>query len=881
MMSEEFPGSGRTRRDRATRHSVLIADRAADWLIRVGGIGVILAVFAIVVFLAHVVVPLFEGGRVLAERSAALPPGEARALAVWLDEAKTVAAALRETGEVSVVHLASGRALPSARFDFGAARPTAFGRTIAGSDVAFGFADGTVRLGRIEIEIAVLPGSAVPADAEPLGPDAFTDGQAVYARVPGDQVRKVSVAVRLDPPREIVPGKAIVAVDLRRGGTAERPTEAFVTVDAEGVPRVSHAESKRNILTGQVRKTVSTAALPALPAGTAVAGALMTETADQVLVADRTGTVFRYDTRDLAQPALAETRRLLSGDVRLGVFGFLIGEQSLVVGASDGAVDIYFRLPREGADTADGHALVRAHALERQPAGIVALAVSQRAKTFATADAAGHVWLRHSTSEQTLLQTRVAAANPAAHNQGASAAVAALALGPRDDGIAALTQESLVSWDIDAPHPETTWATVFGRVWYEGYPQPGFTWQSSSGTDSFEPKLSLVPLIFGTFKATLYSLLFAVPVAILAAIFTSEFVHHSVRAVVKPVMEMMASLPSVVLGFIAALVLAPLVETWIAAVILAVLLMPFALLAGAMAWQALPQARAIRYGGLPKFALMFAALAAAALAAYGLAPAFESIFFAGDFKAWTGGKVGAEEPFLAVILWPVVFVAVGLAEVRLASPVTGAAWRERLRRLPRERAGAIEGIHFAVMIAIAGALAFALAGVLGAAGVGLRGTMVDTYVQRNAFIVGFAMGFAVIPIIYTIAEDALNSVPEHLRAASLACGATPWQTAVRVILPTAISGVFAAVMVGMGRAVGETMIVVMAAGNTPILDMNIFDGLRALSANIAVELPEAVRDGTLYRMLFLAAMALFVMTFVVNTLAEIVRLRFRKRAAQL
>ena len=88
-------------------------------------------------------------------------------------------------------------------------------------------------------------------------------------------------------------------------------------------------------------------------------------------------------------------------------------------------------------------------------------------------------------------------------------------------------------------------------------------------------------------------------------------------------------------------------------------------------------------------------------------------------------------------------------------------------------------------------------------------------------------------------------------------------------------------MIGLGRAVGETMIVVMAAGNTPIIDWNIFSGLRALSANIAVELPEAVKDGTLYRMLFLAALSLFIMTFVLNTMAELVRLRFRKRAAQL
>jgi phosphate transport system permease protein len=143
------------------------------------------------------------------------------------------------------------------------------------------------------------------------------------------------------------------------------------------------------------------------------------------------------------------------------------------------------------------------------------------------------------------------------------------------------------------------------------------------------------------------------------------------------------------------------------------------------------------------------------------------------------------------------------------------------------------------------------------------------------------MGFAIIPNIYTLAEDALNSVPSQLRAASLAAGATPWQTAIWVVLPTAMSGVFAACMIGMGRAVGETMIVVMAAGNTPVLDWNIFNGLRTLSANIAVELPEAVIDGTLYRMLFLAALTLFILTFIINTIAEVIRQRFRKRAFQL
>src|SRR5206468_262994 len=182
-------------------------------------------------------------------------------------------------------------------------------------------------------------------------------------------------------------------------------------------------------------------------------------------------------------------------------------------------------------------------------------------------------------------------------------------------------------------------------------------------------------------------------------------------------------------------------------------------------------------------------------------------------------------------------------------------------------------------------LTLATAGALGALLTGLgfdpRGSFVGTYVQRNALVVGFMMGFAIIPIIYTIAEDALSAVPEHLRSASLGCGATPWQTARRIIIPTAMSGLFSAVMIGLGRAVGEPMIVLMAAGNTPVMEMNIFNGFRTLSANIAVELPEAVRDSSHYRVLFLAALTLFAMTFVLNTVAETIRLRFRKRAYQL
>jgi phosphate transport system permease protein len=260
-----------------------------------------------------------------------------------------------------------------------------------------------------------------------------------------------------------------------------------------------------------------------------------------------------------------------------------------------------------------------------------------------------------------------------------------------------------------------------------------------------------------------------------------------------------------------------------------------------------------------------------------LAGRVESALFAGDFKTWLDGASGTATPGIAILVWPLAMLAVWLAQ-RSAL----ADWLDRRVAGRSSTLGAVvELARFVVLLAAGTLLAWFVAVTLARLGLDPRHALVGTYVQRNTLVVGFVMGFAVIPIIYTISEDALSSVPEHLRTASLACGATPWQTAIRVILPVASSGIFSAVMIGLGRAVGETMIVVMAAGNTPVMDLNLFNGLRALSANIVVELPEAVRDSTLYRMLFLAALVLFAVTFLINSLAEVVRMRFRKRAFQL
>ena len=855
------------RRAKETPAWVHLSDRAASIGITLGGLLVIFAVIVIIVFLVQVAMPLALGGDVKQQRSYQVQPPKDLA---WVssDEYLTMGTRIAADGAFSVFHLDTGRAISSGALDFGGQRATAAGAVVSGDELAFGFADGTVRFASVRYDVAVITPDKLPSPSESLNARDALAGGAIYSVLPGEQFRRIRVTGSAAAP-EPISSHAIVAVEYRVGGTVERPTRSFVTFDAAGVGRLSRAETRINLLTRKETTSVQTATLPALPAGTTVTRVAMTSTADAVYVATAKGTVHRFDTRDFNAPVLAESARVFPDDVQIQVMGFLVGEQALVVGGSNGAVDVYFRLPDAGAESSDGSRMVKARSHAPHGAPVSALGASSRSKTFVTQAANGEVWVRHSTSDQVLLRfTR---------SPGASG-TASLTLAPRVDGALAIDANGLVDfWAFAYPHPESTLQAVFGKLWYEGYTEPTYTWQSSSGTDVFEPKFSLVPLIFGTLKATLYSLLFAIPIALLAAIYTSEFLHRRVRAGVKPMMEMMESLPTVVLGFVAALILAPIVETWIAAVLLVFAALPLSLLLAAYLWQMLPAHVALRLQGTPKLVLITLVILGSLYLSYALGPTFERVFFYDDFKAWTNGSIGTGTPFLFLVGLPLAFLGVLWAFRR----TVGTRYRLALRERDKRSAAVVDFARWIAMLLAAGVLSYIVASLLTAIGYDPRGSVVDTYVQRNALVVGFVMGFAVIPNIYTLAEDALNSIPNDLRAASLATGATPWQTAMWVVLPTAMSGVFAACMIGMGRAVGETMIVVMAAGNTAVLDWNIFNGLRTLSANIAVELPEAVKDDTLYRMLFLAAVTLFAMTFVINTIAEIIRQRFRKRAFQL
>ena len=228
-------------------------------------------------------------------------------------------------------------------------------------------------------------------------------------------------------------------------------------------------------------------------------------------------------------------------------------------------------------------------------------------------------------------------------------------------------------------------------------------WQPTSEV----PKLSLIPIMLGTLKATLVGMLFACPIGVAAALFSSEFAPARLREVIKPLIELLAGIPSVVMGFFALLVLA----TW------------------------------------------------------------------------------------------------------------------------------------------------------------LQDAFGFTY-RLNAINAGLALGFALVPIVYTISEDGLSAVPRSFREASLALGATKFQTAWKVVLPAAAPAVFASFVLAFGRAIGETMILLMAGGNAAIASISLFDPLRTLSATIAAEMGEVVVGSEHYGALFFMGTLLFVVTFISNTVGQ-------------
>ncbi|MFM8890094.1 MAG: ABC transporter permease subunit, partial [Planctomycetia bacterium] len=666
----------------------------------------------------------------------------------------------------------------------------------------------------------------------------------------------------------------IVDVDIARLTTGP----LVAALDADGRVRVEASSSRRNLLTDE--EVVTTTGATIDPPEDAGAGrprfVRLAELGDQLFVIAEDGRTRRYEIRDVESPVLREEFAATAPGVAATAAVHVFGGAALAVADAAGGVRLFFPARTPDAHAEDGLAMVGAKEFPTSALGggagpaVTAMASSPRSRLLALADSAGDIRLVQTTTGVTVIALKTDAAGLL------DAPVGGLLLTARENAVVAVGGDRLATWAISPGYPQVSWRSLFGRVWYERYPEPVHAWETT-GHEAFESKFGLVPLIFGTLKATLYSMLFATPVAILAAIYASQFMHPSWKARIKPTIEMMASLPSVVLGFVAGLVFAPLVERSLMRILTALFCVPLALLCGAFLWQLLPAGWRSRFGSWRFPLVMVVALPVGWIAARAAAAPLEGLLFHGDVYAWLDGRGGSGFGGWVVALVPLAGILSAMLVGRFLHP-----WlRLRSRGWSQQRAAVVSLATFVGGVALAVGLAVAAASFFDALRLDTRGGLFGTYVQRNALIVAIGMSFAIIPLIFTLADDALSSVPDHLRSASLGAGATPWQTAVRVIVPAAASGLFSAVMIGLGRAVGETMIVLMAAGNTPLMGWNVFNGFQTLSAAIATELPEAARGTAHYRVLFLAALTLFAMTFVVNTAAELVRQRFRRRSHEL
>ncbi|GGC09971.1 phosphate ABC transporter permease [Marinobacterium zhoushanense] len=742
-----------TSASRRLRQRRMLQDKLAAGGIAVGGVSVIIAVVMIFFYLLYEVAPLFKPAQVepwhvkgapLAPYT--VPGSQSDTLYLAVEEQAEIGFRISADGEMVFFRAAGGELIDSERLDLPeGVEISSFAVLSEASRIfAFGLSNGEIRVLRHSYKATYPDGQRVltPHLEHPLGEAGI--------QVANGPIEKLAITNNGD-----------------RWGVAAL---------SDGQINFTRLALTENLFTGETSVDRSEKQLPSL--GLKPRKLLLTPDLAWLMASAADGKIAVVNLR--GEPEITQLFDASEGQITS--FQLLLGANSLLLGDDKGKLSQWFFVRNDqGAPE-----LTQIRDFEHSGDAIVSLTTEQRRKGLVSVDNNGALALYNATARRTAFNEPLFD-GPVGH----------IAMAPRSDALLVEQNGKLSYWHVENEHPEVSWSVLWEKVWYEGYDEPAFIWQSSASNNDFEPKYSLMPLAFGTLKAAFYAMLLATPLAICGAIYTAYFMVPGMRRKVKPFIELMEALPTVILGFLAGLWLAPFMEANLAGIFAALVVIPIAVVGFGFTWQNMPERIRFLLPDGWDAALLIPVVILATWFALGIAVPLEQLLFNGDLRTWLSNEAGI------------------------------------------------------------------------------------SYDQRNALVVGIAMGFAVIPTIFSITEDAIFAVPKHLSYGSLALGATQWQTLTRVVLPTASPGIFSALMIGMGRAVGETMIVLMATGNTPIMDVNIFEGMRTLAANIAVEMPESEVGSTHFRILFLAAFVLFLFTFVVNTLAESIRQHLRKKYGSL
>ncbi|NRD73390.1 ABC transporter permease subunit [Shewanella sp. VB17] len=732
----------------ASRRAIM--DKVTEVGVTLGGAMVFVALLLIFFYLLYVVKPIFDGAEVSPVMNVDVFNDATPALMVGSDEQNELIYRVSDTGQVDFYSVKTGKVIERNRLSLPAGTQVSSSSVSAPSEQRFvlGLDNGQLLLAEMNF------GLTYPDDKRVITPDI---------RFPA--------------------GKSALTID--KNGSAlhhivfgySSDMMSFVYQDDDNVWHLTRQEGEENMMTEEVEWVLSTGIISEAPLN--VQQQLMTPDQRQLILRSD-DKLFIYDIRDAENTQLMQVLELELAKTQVKEVNLLAGASSILVSYDSGSVVQYFQVNGE-----KGRQYQEIRSFDKLES-LASVGSEFYRKSFVTISDKGELSLFYTTSQRKLFSGQFNLSNPSQ-----------IGFSPRANALVVEAGHKLHLFSVENQHPEVSWSAMWNKVWYEGYPEPKYVWQSTSGSDDFEAKLSLMPLAFGTMKAALYAMLFATPLSVAGAIYTAYFMSPKVRSVVKPTIEIMEALPTVILGFLAGLWLAPLIEDNLPGILLLLILLPVSILLSAFLWHNLPDRWKHCLPDTYQELMLIPIIVFVGWFSFWMSPAIESFFFNGDSRMFITNELGI------------------------------------------------------------------------------------TFDQRNALVVGIAMGFAVIPTIFSIAEDAVFSVPRHLSNGSLALGATNWQTLIRVVLLTASPGIFSAVMMGLGRAVGETMIVLMATGNTAIMEWSVFEGMRTLAANIAVEMPESAIGSSHYRVLFLAAFVLFIFTFFFNTIAEIVRQRLRERYSSL
>lgn len=714
-----------------------LKERLTRYFVTSGGISVIIAILLIFFYLLYVVIPMFESAEVK-EAATYAAPGDGHSLLVGIEEQGTMAVRFTDSGHVIFFDTSNGNIVSEQALELPAAITSVSAKL---NLVVLGLENGSAVSMRYKFDLSY------PNDVRTLTP-------------------RLEYPLGKEPLQLDDSSQPLTQIDIQLSDDSA----ALVATTADNRLVFARYSREESFLSGEI--TTELASSSEHDFSGSVNSIVLTPGLDHLYVSDKEGELTDFV---LDEDGFTDELHKHHFEHEITRLKLLLGGTSLLVGMNNGEVQQWMSVRKDNS-----RELTYIRNFHNNDYPLTSIATEQQRKGFAVADTHGDITLYYATSQRTLADINTA-----------KRSIQAMAWSARAQNLIVVDDADKVHlYAVHNEYPEVSWDVLWSKVWYEGYDEPDYIWQSSASTSDFEPKFSLMPLSFGTIKAAFYAMLFAVPIAILGAMFTAQFMAPRMRQTVKPAIEIMEALPTVILGFLAGLWLAPYVELHLAGVFSLLLILPIGFILCAWIWEHMPN-RSI-------------------------------------YEGWEGA-----------LLIPVVLFLIWLS-MTLSAPIEAVFFDGDLRTYM-----SVEW--------------------------GLK------YDQRNALVVGLIMGFAVIPTIFSIAEDALFSVPQHLVRGSLALGATRWQTMTSVVLPAASPGIFSAVMMGFGRAVGETMIVLMATGNTPLMDMSLFQGMRTLAANLAVEVPEAEVASTHYRVLFLAALILFLFTFVFNTMAEIIRHRLRKR----